>query len=326
MKKKKLEIFCTLGPSTLNKKFLKFSNRNVSLLRLNMSHIEIKDLPLIIKFISSNTKTPICIDTEGAQIRTKINKKKFLRINSIFKFIKNSKKNIFYPANVLHKLKISDLLDVGFDGLKLKVLKNDSKKIIFKTVSSGFSENNKGVHLINRKINLKFLTDKDLEAIAIAKSFNIKNYALSFTNKVSDMVKFKKILPKENKIYKIETKQAIKNIRKILQNGQKFLIDRGDLSKEISIEMIPVAQRKIIKMANSMQNKNVYVATNFLESMISKNFATRGEVNDIYSTLMLGSKGLVLAAETAIGKYPKECVKLLKRIYKIFQKDFRNFD
>ena len=46
-----------------------------------------------------------------------------------------------------------------------------------------------------------------------------------------------------------------------------------------------------------------------------------GEVNDIYNTLELGAKGLVLAAETAIGKYPKECVLTLKKIIKIFSKN-----
>ena len=73
--KKNKEIFCTLGPSSLNKDFLKFTNKRISLLRLNMSHIEISKLIPTIKFIRKFSKVPICIDTEGAQIRTKIQKK-----------------------------------------------------------------------------------------------------------------------------------------------------------------------------------------------------------------------------------------------------------
>ena len=73
----KKEIFCTLGPNSLNKKFLNFSKRNVNLLRINMSHVEINKLPKIIKYIKKNTNTPICIDTEGAQIRTKVKKNIF---------------------------------------------------------------------------------------------------------------------------------------------------------------------------------------------------------------------------------------------------------
>ena len=56
------------------------------------------------------------------------------------------------------------------------------------------------------------------------------------------------------------------------------------------------------------QKKPVYVATNLLENMISKKDPTRAEVNDVISTLEMGAKGLVLAAETAIGKFPDKAV------------------
>ena len=128
------------------------------------------------------------------------------------------------------------------------------------------------------------------------------------------------MLKKENKIFKLETKSALKNIKQILNLGKNFLIDRGDLSKDISIEYVPIAQRKILLHAKKL-NKNIYVATNFLETMISNVIPTRGEVNDIYNTLELGAKGLVLAAETAIGKYPDECIKVLKKIIKIYLKN-----
>ena len=127
------------------------------------------------------------------------------------------------------------------------------------------------------------------------------------------------MLEKEKKIFKLETNSALKDIKNILKAGKNFLIDRGDLSKDISIELIPVAQRKIISLGKKL-NKNIYVATNFLETMISNITPTRGEVNDIYNTLELGAKGLVLAAETAIGRYPIECVLTLKKIIKIFSK------
>ena len=61
----KIKLFCTLGPSSINKKFLNFSNNKVDLLRINMSHLEINQLEKLIKFIKKYTKTSICIDTEG---------------------------------------------------------------------------------------------------------------------------------------------------------------------------------------------------------------------------------------------------------------------
>ena len=55
--------------------------------------------------------------------------------------------------------------------------------------------------------------------------------------------------------------------------------------------------------------------------MIEKPFPTRAEVNDIYNACEMRATGLVLAAETAIGKYPKECVVLLKKIIGVFYKN-----
>ena len=71
-------------------------------------------------------------------------------------------------------------------------------------------------------------------------------------------------------------------------------------------------------MGNKMK-KDIFVATNFLESMLENNYPTRGEVNDIYNTLELGAKGLVLASETAIGKFPDKAVIFLRKMIKIYK-------
>jgi pyruvate kinase len=316
----KKEIFCTLGPNSLNKKFLNFSKRNVNLLRINMSHVELNKLSKIIRYIKQHTNTPICIDTEGAQIRTKVKKDYYLKTNrkvKIFEQVGNFK---LYPIEIFKKLKIGDVLDVGFTGLEIKIINKNKKFMTGKVRKPGYLETNKGVHVKNRIIKINYITKKDLQAIEIAKKNNIKHFALSFTNSVKDVKKFNKLLKKDVKIFKLETSSALKDIKNILKSGKNFLIDRGDLSKDISIELIPIAQRKITSLGKKL-NKNIYVATNFLESMISNISPTRGEVNDIYNTLELGAKGLVLAAETAIGKYPKECVLTLKKIIKIFSKN-----
>ena len=59
--------------------------------------------------------------------------------------------------------------------------------------------------------------------------------------------------------------------------------------------------------------------------MIENKYPTRAEANDIYNCLELGSAGLVLAAETAIGKWPKECVIFVSKIMKKFQRNQKNF-
>ena len=87
----------------------------------------------------------------------------------------------------------------------------------------------------------------------------------------------------------------------------------------MEISKIPVAQRFIFK--NKNKKNRVAIATNFLESMIKNPSPTRAEANDIYNSLEMGAFALVLAAETAIGKYPIRCVNFLLSIIKNFNKN-----
>jgi pyruvate kinase len=319
----KIKIFCTLGPSSLTKNFLEFAElQKVDLVRLNMSHLNIINLKKNIKFIQKNSNLDICIDTEGAQIRTKISKKIFLKINQKIKIYPN-KKFYLYPLNVFEKLKKNDRLELGFDGLIIKIIKKQKNFLEAKCIREGLLETNKGVHLINRKIKLNFLTSKDLVAIDISKKYKIKNYALSFTNSVNDIVKFNKLIPNAKKIFKVETAQALNNFSLLNKKGNEFLIDRGDLSKDISIEKIPQAQRLIFK--KKLKKNKIYIATNLLESMIKMPYPTRAEANDIYNAIEMGAAGLVLAAETAIGKYPRECITFLKNIIKSYKQKIKKF-
>ena len=312
------KIFCTLGPATLNSKFLKFSNNKIDLLRLNMSHVKLNSLEKLIKKIKKKTKVPICIDTEGAQIRTKVKISKKINQGQTF-YIYRTKGNLrFYPKDIFFKLKLNDNIFIGFDNLCGKIIKIHKHKITLKCLSSGFLETNKGVHIQNRRIKINFLTNKDFTAIEIAKKNKIKNFALSFTNNCDDIKKFNSLLPNKNKYFKIETKEALRNFKQMTKIADNFLIDRGDLSREVQISKIPIAQRFIFK--NKKKKNQVAIATNFLESMIKNPTPTRAEANDIYNSLEMGASALVLAAETAIGKYPISCVNFLLSIIKNFNK------
>lgn len=313
------KIFCTLGPASINTKFLRFSNKNIDLLRLNMSHVNLSSLEKLIKKIKKISKVPICIDTEGAQIRTKVLRAQHVKIGKKFYIYKDKGNFRVYPNEVFPKLKKNDQIYIGFDNLSGKVIKVENHKITLKCVSSGFLETNKGVHVQNRKIKINFLTNKDYKAIEIAKKNKIENFALSFTNNCEDIKNFNKLLPNKIKYFKLETKEALQNFKQMTKIANFFLIDRGDLSRDVEISKIPIAQRFIFKNKN---NKNqIAIATNFLESMIQNPSPTRAEANDIYNSLEMGASALVLAAETAIGKYPIKCVNFLKSIIKNFNKN-----
>ena len=55
----KIKIICTLDFQSLNKEFLKFSKNKISLLRLNMSHLNVSNFKKTIKFIRKYTATKL---------------------------------------------------------------------------------------------------------------------------------------------------------------------------------------------------------------------------------------------------------------------------
>ena len=71
MKQKEVKIIVTVGPSSYNKSIInKMDLAGVDILRVNLSHTCIGDLEGIINQLREWTEKTICIDTEGAQIRT----------------------------------------------------------------------------------------------------------------------------------------------------------------------------------------------------------------------------------------------------------------
>ena len=119
-------------------------------------------------------------------------------------------------------------------------------------------------------------------------------------------------------IAKVECRAGVKNLDAIMAAADAILIDRGDLARDVPIEAIPFMQKEIIARANRA-GRPVYVATNLLESMVSKGRPTRAEVNDVINTLLDGADGLVLAAETAIGNYPVECVRMIRSLIEHYE-------
>jgi pyruvate kinase len=322
-----IKLICTIGPTLVDAKILKrMEQLGVDLLRINMSHTSIKQLKEMVRLIQRITGIPICIDTEGAQIRTgRIkNDTAELRKGDLVKIISkdiigDSACFCLTPLNVVKQLIPGTLVYIDYNRVLLLITENIKGKFVTaRVVCGGTIGSNKAVN-VNIKVNLPNITYKDYEAIKFAKKKNINTFALSFTRNKEAVEELRNLVGKKATIIsKIETIDGIINLDEIIEISNAILIDRGDLSREVSIEQIPAFQKMIISRAHKKPIP-VYVATNLLESMVSLPYPNRAEINDIANTLLDGANGLVLAAETAIGKYPLQCINMIRRLIQNYE-------
>ena len=73
--------------------------------------------------------------------------------------------------------------------------------------------------------------------------------------------------------------------------SDEILIDRGDLSREISISSIPRCVFNILDIAKTNRYR-ANIATNVLDTMNSQ-LPSRAEISDVYSYLRAGAMGIV---------------------------------
>jgi len=166
-----------------------------------------------------------------------------------------------------------------------------------------------------KKLGVKIMIDiKKLKTLSWIAFQKIDYLAVSFAEKASVINHIKSKISKNVKIVsKIETELGIKNINELIKSSWGIMVARGDLAKNVNFEQVPVLQREIIKKCRASR-KFAITATEMLLSMTKSNSPTRAEVSDVATAVFLGSHGVMLSEETAIGKYPVLCVLTMRKI------------
>lgn len=164
------------------------------------------------------------------------------------------------------------------------------------------------------KLGVKLLVDiLNIEKFDLIKEIDFDYIALAFTESATQIKKLRAMAKKAKIIAKIETKRGVKNIEEIIKASDGLMVARGDLSKHIKLEELPIYQKKIIRYCNK-KSKYVITATEMMLSMVKSKKPTKAEVSDVANAVIDGSNALMLSEETAIGKYPALTVNIMKKI------------
>lgn len=316
----KINIICTLGPVSESKdSILSLANAGMTVARLNFSHGTYKDHQKMINNIREiNKEKDLNIKIMGDLCGPKIRTQNKLPIS----ILKNEEIILGKDLKISHPEIIGDLK------INEKILIDDGK-IVFKVKSlnpikiaaeeSCTIHPHKGINLPNTKLKIKTTTNKDLKDLEFALKNNLEIIAQSFVRKASD-IKYLKEICKNNNLKicaKIETPEAIKNIKEITKESDLIMIARGDLAVELPFYELYKNENTIIKECNK-QKKHFIVATQMLNNMMYSNTPSRAEIIDISYSITNGANGLLLSNETSVSEnYIKSTAVLKKLIEKV---------
>ncbi|UCE47428.1 MAG: pyruvate kinase, partial [Phycisphaerales bacterium] len=212
-------------------------------------------------------------------------------------------------------------IDDGNLILRVKSVSSNSIKAV--VVEGGVLKERKGINIPGVDLEFDGITTKDRKDIEFAIEHKVDYVALSFVRdendvrQAADLIKPK--LPHCRLVAKIENRQAIRNIGKIIDAADGIMIARGDMGVALPIQEVPIIQKQIIKKSN-VAKKFVITATQMLEHMTEHSRPTRAEVTDVANAIIDGTDFVMLSGETAVGRFPYEAVLMMNEIIKFTEK------
>ncbi len=331
--KRKTKIVCTIGPAIDSYEMIKkIINAGMNVGRLNFSHGNPEEHKKRIEMIRNTAKElnryiGIMADTKGPEIRTGMFEegKAEFKTGDHVRILKEEimgNKEAFHISSpeLFDDIEVGDFLLIDDGKMRLTVIKKSEGEFTCVINNSGVIKSRKGVNVPNVKLSMPFISKKDDEDIRFACHNKVDMIALSFVRRKEDVLAVREILKQENSenielIAKIENQEGVDNINSILEVADGIMVARGDLGVEVSTQLVPIYQKKLIQKANEV-GKPVITATHMLESMMASPRPTRAEASDVANAILDGSDAIMLSGETAAGEYPIEAVLTMDTIAK----------
>lgn len=315
------KIIVTLGPALLNAERLKTIDAlGECIYRINGAHSsELQARDYIARLRSILPQAKILIDLPGNKVRT-AHLEPPIRLTKGEDFILR-RHEVNYPE--FHALvKPGDKISAYDSTYTFEVVETNKEALRLRSHSDGLLHSNRGLHVRGVNDAMPFLFEKDYMLMRVAKEEKIDFLGLSYVRSGQDIKEVKECLgPTDIQlIAKVETAAAVQNLYGIFQEVRAILIDRGDLSSAIGLLNLATAQGNIIEAAKRA-HVDVYLATQFLKNMEQYPVPLIAEMIDLCQTVKLGITGIQLSEETAVGKYPIECVQL---VFDAFRSSFNS--
>ncbi len=334
--KRKTKIVCTIGPAVDTPEMIgALIDAGMNVARLNFSHgdrDEHKRRLDMIRTVSGdkNRYIGVMADTKGPEIRTGMfeNGKASFKKGDLVDVVRedvigNNERFHISVEEIYDDISVGDYILIDDGKIRLDVIEKQKDFFRCKVYNSGDIKSKKGVNVPNVKLSMPFISAKDDDDIRFAAREKFDLIALSFVRRKEDVLAVKEILKQEGNssievIAKIENQEGVDNLDEILKVVDGIMVARGDLGVEVSTQLVPIYQKKLIAKSNEA-GKPVITATQMLESMTMYPRPTRAEASDVANAILDGSDAIMLSAETAAGNYPIEAVLTMDTIAKAIE-------
>jgi len=319
------KVVCTLGPATSSpEKIAALVRGGMDLARVNMSHGDREHHAGAIASVRAAANeigrpVAILVDLAGPKIRVgDLEESIPLDVGStVIVAPEDSAEPGEIPttyAELADDIHVGDtvLMDDGL--LELTCVGVDGDRARLQVVRGGVLKSRKGINLPAVALRAPSLTEKDLADLDFALEQSVEYIGLSFVRRPEDVTDLKDRIGKRALVIaKIEKVQALQRIEEVLAETDAVMVARGDLGVELPFERVPLAQKRIIQLAN-YYGRPVITATQMLESMIEHARPTRAEASDVANAILDGTDAVMLSGETAVGDFPLEALNALVRI------------
>lgn len=318
-------MVCTLGPASHGESVLReLVDRGLDMARINMSHGEREEHRQAIKRVrrlaeEAGRPIAILVDLAGPKIRVGDLTEEIELVPGRELVLAPESEATGDEIPTTYEELAEDLrpgaqllLDDGL--LELECVETDGRRARVRVVRGGILKSRKGINLPNVNVRAPSLTEKDLEDLHFALEVRAEYVGLSFVRRAEDVSDLKaRVGGRALVVAKIEKAAALEGIEEILVDADAVMVARGDLGVELPFEEVPLAQKRIIQLAN-YHGRPVITATQMLESMIDDPRPTRAEASDVANAILDGTDAVMLSGETAVGSYPVEALDAMVRI------------
>src|ERR1700728_2775837 len=171
--------------------------------------------------------------------------------------------------------------------LRVKEVRSAAAEVEAEVEIGGAVASRQGLNIPGPTVGLPSVPEEDLELLRHGESIGVDMVALSFVRSPEDveLVREHTRLPL---IAKMEKPEAVERAEEILQAADCVMVARGDLGIELPIEQVPLAQKKLLKLAGWMARPSI-TATQMLDSMVVSSRPTRAEVADVANAILDGT-------------------------------------